>query len=71
MSLRNVRVATRTDVSFALLALLVLLVGSFSLMQMGKLHSQGEYINQTVMPSLASINAISTDILTIRTLTLR
>ncbi|GGH89116.1 methyl-accepting chemotaxis protein [Pseudomonas fluvialis] len=71
MSIRDVRVATRAGVGFALLALLVLLVGSFSLMQMGKLHSQGEYINQTVMPSLASINTISTDILRVRALTLR
>ncbi len=58
MSLRNVRVATRTAVSFALLALLVLLVGSFSLGQMRNLHSQGEYINTITLPSLASIPGI-------------
>ena len=71
MSLRNVRVATRTAVGFALLALLVLLVGSFSLGQMRNLHSQGEYINTITLPSLQTINNISTDILRIRALTLR
>lgn len=71
MSIRNVRVATRAGVGFALLALLVLLVGSFSLGQMRNLHSKGEYINTITLPSLQTINNISTDILRIRVLTLR
>ena len=71
MTLRNLNIAPRASLGFGLLALLVLLLGSFSLLQMAEINKKSEEINGNWLPSILSLGEINQDILRIRALTLR
>lgn len=71
MTLRSLNIAPRASLGFGLLAVLVLLLGSFSLLQMAEINKQSEQINGNWLPSILSLGEINQDILRIRALTLR
>ncbi|WP_447591459.1 methyl-accepting chemotaxis protein [Aquipseudomonas campi] len=71
MLLRNMKIAFRATLGFAFLALLVLIMGSFSLLQMSRMHDQSIEINDNWLPSIMALNHVSEDILRIRAYTLR
>ncbi|ANF27381.1 methyl-accepting chemotaxis protein [Stutzerimonas stutzeri] len=71
MSLRNIGIAPRAALSFGLVALLLLCLGTFSLMQMAKMDSASHDINSNWMPSLATLKDIDQSILRQRIFTLR
>lgn len=71
MLLRNMKIAFRATLGFAFLAVLVLIMGSFSLLQMSRMHDQSIEINDNWLPSIMALNHVSEDILRIRTYTLR
>lgn len=71
MLLRKLRIAPRSALGFAVLGLLVLLVGSFSLMQMNNMRAQFNEVDDNWMPSILALGDISQSILRIRAGTLR
>jgi len=71
MTLRNLNIAPRASLGFGLVALLVLLLGSFSLLQMTEMNKQSEQINGNWLPSILSLAEMSQDLLRLRALTLR
>ncbi|SFO89609.1 methyl-accepting chemotaxis protein [Ectopseudomonas composti] len=71
MSLRNLSIAPRAALGFGLVALLVLLLGSFSLFQMTEMRKQSEAVDQDWLPSVMALGEVSQDILRLRAVTLR
>ncbi|VXC26055.1 Methyl-accepting chemotaxis protein NahY [Pseudomonas sp. 8AS] len=71
MSLRNMKIATRSGLGFAVLALLVLVVGGFSLMQMNRMNKQSSEVNEIWVPAILSLDEMSQDFLRVRAMTLR
>ena len=71
MTLRNINIAPRASLGFGLVALLVLLLGSFSLLQMSEMNKQSADVNENWLPSVLSLGEMSQDILRLRALTLR
>jgi methyl-accepting chemotaxis protein len=71
MTLRNLNIAPRASLGFGLVALLVLLLGSFSLLQMTEMHKQSEQVDENWLPSIMSLGDVSQDLLRLRALTLR
>jgi methyl-accepting chemotaxis protein len=71
MFLRNLKIAPRAGLGFASLALLMLILGMFSLLQMGEMQRQSADVNDNWLPSIQSVNEMSQSILRIRALTLR
>lgn len=71
MSLRNVSVSTRASLSFAVMALIVLLVGGISLLQMRSMDKESARVENDWLPSILALNDLSRDFLRIRALTLR
>jgi methyl-accepting chemotaxis protein len=71
MNLRNLNIAPRASLGFGLVALLVLLLGSFSLLQMGEMNKQSQQVNKNWLPSILSLSDMNRDILRLRALTLR
>ena len=71
MSLRNISVSTRASLSFAVMALIVLLVGGLSLLQMQRMNDNAERVEQEWLPSILALNDMSREFLRIRALTLR
>ena len=71
MSLRNLSIAPRAALGFGLVALLVLLLGSFSLFQMTEMRKQAEAVDQDWLPSVMALGEVSQDILRLRAVTLR
>jgi methyl-accepting chemotaxis protein len=71
MSLRNINIAPRASLGFGLVALLVLLLGGFSLIQMDQARKQSELINENWLPSIVSLGQLNQDILRLRALTMR
>ncbi|WJN57182.1 methyl-accepting chemotaxis protein [Pseudomonas sp. SO81] len=71
MYLRNLKIAPRAGLGFASLALLMLLLGGFSLLQMGQMQRQSAEVNDNRLPSIQALNEMSQSILRIRALTLR
>ncbi|WP_298188468.1 methyl-accepting chemotaxis protein [uncultured Pseudomonas sp.] len=71
MTLRNLNIAPRASLGFGLVALLVLLLGSFSLLQMAEMNKQSDQINGNWLPSILSLGEMNQDILRLRALTLR
>ena len=71
MSLRNIKVATRAALGFAFMALLVLVLGVFALMQMQRMNAQSSEVDQVWLPSILALNDVSQNALRIRALTLR
>ncbi|MDX1297747.1 MAG: methyl-accepting chemotaxis protein [Pseudomonas sp.] len=71
MTLRNLNIAPRASLGFGLVALLVLLLGSFSLLQMAEMNKQSDQINGNWLPSILNLGEMNQDILRLRALTLR
>lgn len=71
MSLNNMNIAPRASLGFGLVALIVVLLGGFSLMQMSEMNKQSESVNEEWLPAILSLGDMSQNILRLRTLTLR
>ena len=71
MSLRNISVSTRASLSFAVMALIVLLVGGLSLLQMQRMNENTTQVEQNWLPSILALNDMSREFLRVRALTLR
>lgn len=71
MSLRNLSIAPRAALGFGLVALLVLLLGVFSLFQMTEMRKQSEAVDQDWLPSVLALAELSQDVLRLRAVTLR
>ena len=71
MSLRKIRVSTRASLSFAVMALIVLLVGGLSLLQMQRMNENTTQVEQNWLPSILALNDMSREFLQVRALTLR
>ena len=71
MSLRNISVSTRASLSFAVMALIVLLVGGLSLLQMQRMNDNAERVEQEWLPSILALNDMNREFLRVRALTLR
>ena len=71
MSLRSMKIARRAAFSFAILTLLVVLVGSFSLVQMKRMNGASTEVREVWLPSIVALNDMGQNILRIRTATLR
>ncbi|MEW9903022.1 methyl-accepting chemotaxis protein [Pseudomonas putida] len=71
MSLRRLNIAPRAGLGFGLMALLVALLGGFSLQQMTQMRHQAEQVDDNWLPSVISVGRMTQDMLRIRALTLR
>ena len=71
MFLRTMKIATRASLGFAVLALLVALVGGFSLQQMKHMNSAAAEVKDNWLPSVKALNDIGQNILRISAATLR
>ncbi len=71
MYLRNLKIAPRAGLGFAILALLVLILGGFSLLQMNRMQAKSSEVNDNWLPSIQALNEMSQSILRIRAITLR
>jgi methyl-accepting chemotaxis protein len=71
MSLRNFSIAPRAAIGFGLVALLVVLLGIFSLTQMGAMREKSDEINENWLPSVLAIGDVNVNVLRLRAITLR
>lgn len=71
MSLRNINIAPRALLGFALIGLLMLGLGIFSLMQMGNIRQAGLVIEQVSVPAIKTLDEISALNLRLRSLSYR
>jgi len=71
MSLRDLSIAPRAALGFGLVALLVVLLGIFSLMQMGAMREKSNEINVNWLPSVLAIGDVNANVLRLRAITLR
>lgn len=69
--LRTVKISTRMITSFGIVALLLILMGVFSLMQMSAIRAAGKTIETNAMPSLAIADSIALNITRMRVEVLR
>nr|WP_025131372.1 methyl-accepting chemotaxis protein [Pseudomonas sp. PH1b]BFD41282.1 methyl-accepting chemotaxis protein [Pseudomonas sp. FFPRI_1] len=71
MLLRTMNISRRAGFSFALIALLALALGGFSLLEMQRMNQQSLEVDQNWQPSIVAANALALTSTQIRTLTLR
>jgi len=71
MSLRNMNIAPRALLGFALICALMLGLGLFALNQMGKIRQAGEIIEQSTVPSITNLDQLTQLTLRLRTLSYR
>ncbi len=71
MSLRNMNIAPRALLGFALIGALMLALGIFALTQMSKIRQAGETIENVTVPSIKSLDQINLLTLRLRTLSYR
>ncbi|MHA6198537.1 methyl-accepting chemotaxis protein [Pseudomonas wadenswilerensis] len=71
MSLRNMNIAPRALLGFALIGALMLALGVFALTQMSKIREAGEDIEQVTLPSIKALDQINLLTLRLRTLSYR
>ncbi|MEE1921815.1 methyl-accepting chemotaxis protein [Pseudomonas sp. 148P] len=71
MSLRNMNIAPRALLGFALIGALMLALGVFALTQMSKIRQAGEDIEQVTVPSIKALDQINLLTLRLRTLSYR
>jgi methyl-accepting chemotaxis protein len=71
MSLRDFSIAPRAAIGFGLVALLVVLLGIFSLTQMGAMREKSDEINENWLPSVLAIGDVNVNVLRLRAITLR
>ncbi|AMZ72990.1 chemotaxis protein [Pseudomonas fluorescens] len=71
MSLRNMNIAPRAFLGFALIGALMLALGVFALTQMSKIRTSGENIAQNSVPSIKALNEFTQLTLRLRVLSYR
>ncbi|KIP90869.1 MULTISPECIES: methyl-accepting chemotaxis protein [Pseudomonas] len=71
MSFRNVKIGLRAGLSFAALAILVVVLGVTTLGQMKRMDSMSDAIESKWFPATLALNELSTATLRVRALTLR
>jgi methyl-accepting chemotaxis protein len=71
MSLRNMNIAPRALLGFALIGALMLGLGLFALNQMSKIRQAGEFIEQSSVPSITNLDQLTQLTLRLRTLSYR
>lgn len=71
MSLRNISIAPRAGLSFGVIALLVVLLGVASLMQLAEIRKAASEIDKNWVPSIVTLNEASQSVFRLRALTLR
>ncbi|ALI06945.1 MULTISPECIES: methyl-accepting chemotaxis protein [Pseudomonas] len=71
MSLRNMNIAPRAFLGFALIGALMLALGVFALSQMSKIRTSGESIAQNSVPSIKALNEFTQLTLRLRVLSYR
>lgn len=71
MNLRNFSIAARLAGGFALIALLVVLLGALAMREMSDMRDKAREVEQLWMPSIELVAEFSQDIMRIRTFTLR
>ena len=71
MSLRNLSIAPRAALGFGPVALLVILLGMFSLLQMSEMRKQSAAVDSNWLPSVMALGELSQDSQRLRALTLR
>ncbi|MGE8411424.1 MAG: methyl-accepting chemotaxis protein [Pseudomonas sp.] len=71
MLLRTMNISLRAGLSFALIALLALGLGGFSLLEMQRMNQQSLEVDQNWQPSIVAANAVALTSTQIRTITLR
>ncbi|MBK5000793.1 methyl-accepting chemotaxis protein [Pseudomonas sp. S31] len=71
MSLRNMNIAPRALLGFALIGVLMLGLGIFSLMQMGSIRQAGVTIEKISVPSIKALDELTALNLRLRTLSFR
>ncbi|ROL76027.1 methyl-accepting chemotaxis protein [Pseudomonas vranovensis] len=71
MSLRNMNIAPRALLGFALIGALMLALGLFALNQMSKIRQAGETIETSTVPSLTNLDQLTQLTLRLRTLSYR
>ena len=71
MSLRNMNIAPRALLGFALIGILMIVLGVFSLTQMGKIRHAGEAIEQNSIPSITALDEMTQMTLRLRVLSYR
>ncbi|WP_295463408.1 methyl-accepting chemotaxis protein [uncultured Pseudomonas sp.] len=71
MSLRSLKIGNRALLCFTSFAVLLICIGSFSLVQIGKLRDSEQQVEQNILPSIMQAALLETTILRIRLETLR
>ena len=71
MSLRSINIGKRAGLSFAFLGVLILALGSFSLMQMSLMDDASDEVRESWLPSFITVDRVNTNIGRLRALTLR
>ncbi|SFQ09992.1 methyl-accepting chemotaxis protein [Pseudomonas sp. NFPP07] len=71
MLLRSMNISRRAGLSFALIALLAVALGAFSLLEMRRMNEQSLEVDRNWLPSIVAANAVALTSTQIRTLTLR
>ncbi|AZD35170.1 Methyl-accepting chemotaxis sensor/transducer protein [Pseudomonas chlororaphis subsp. aurantiaca] len=71
MLLRSMNISRRAGLSFALIALLAVALGTFSLLEMRRMNEQSLEVDRNWLPSIVAANAMALTSTQIRTLTLR
>ena len=71
MSIRNLKVSTRSAIGFGLVGVIVLVLGLFSLSQMAGMRKESGEVDQNWLPSIISLGDLNTAMLRIRALTMR
>lgn len=71
MSLRMLNIAPRAALSFGVIAMLVVFLGLFALLQMSHMREDAAEVDQNWMPSILALGSVSEATLRLRTVTLR
>lgn len=71
MTLRNLNIAPRAALSFAVIALLVFILGGFALLQMSEMHKQSAEVDENWLPSIVALNQVNQNFLRLRTVSIR
>ncbi|WP_313088778.1 methyl-accepting chemotaxis protein [Pseudomonas sp.] len=71
MLIRNLTVSTRSAIGFGLIGAIVLMLGLFSLDQMGDMRKESSEVDQNWLPSIVSLNELNATMLRIRAMTMR
>ena len=71
MSLRNMNIAPRAFLGFALIGTLMLILGAGALLQMGQIRSAAEDISTTSVPSIQNLDEFTQLALRLRVLSYR